>query len=518
MGCLVWIVGPGVKTESDRACPIPVRLRARLEGSSFAIVVRWVTHVFVFAPNPLDPRARCAAMDRRSSFALLLLLACSGSDAPAAPPPSAPPIPTVPTLPPSPSPTPTAPSATPVPPAPPAPPTPTSAWLERPNLASFAQGAVLMRSDPEGAWNVLDEFVGSSWERSDAQANPTATAVIELAARARVEGVRLTLDDYWTVRMPNEIVIELGDAASGPFREIAKHTLPAELPETGDAPYVVDVPTGGQAGGGSEGRYVQVRLVGRRGGAEEALGPFLSDVAVHGAFVAPVAPETRAVGSWNGGWLLGTFEIVEENGRMRACFSRDGANASVVVDGRSIQLRWKAEDGGDAMALLVRGPDGHLHGTAQHWSAEGQGGEPASIDVDPLERAEPICTRTPEPSAIERELESARRARVYGILFDFAQHVPRAESNGVLDELAQVLARHEDWSIAIEGHTDAVGDDASNLALSERRAAAVREALASRGVATERTTSVGHGESQPVAPNETAVGRARNRRVEIVLR
>jgi outer membrane protein OmpA-like peptidoglycan-associated protein len=170
------------------------------------------------------------------------------------------------------------------------------------------------------------------------------------------------------------------------------------------------------------------------------------------------------------------------------------------------------------MALLVRGLDGHLHGTAQMWSADGQGGEPAAIDVDPLERAEPICTRTPEPSAIERELQSARRARVYGILFDFAQHVPRAESNAVLDELAQVLGRHADWSIAIEGHTDAIGDDASNLALSERRAAAVREALASRGVATERTTSVGHGEAQPVAPNETAVGRARNRRVEIVLR
>jgi len=446
-------------------------------------------------------------MDRRSSFALLLLLACSGSDAPAAPPPSAPPIPTVPTLPPSPSPT--APTATPAPTTP----TPTSAWLERPNLASFAQGAVLLRSDPEGAWNALDEFAGTSWERSDAHPNPTATAVIELAARARVEGVRLTLDDYWTGRLPNEIVIELGDAASGPFREIGKHTLPAELPETGDGHYVVDLPVSA-----AEGRYVQVRLVGRRGGAEEALGPFLSDVAVHGAFVAPVAPETRAVGSWNGGWLLGTFEIVEENGRLRACFSRDGANASVVVDGRSIQLRWKGEDGGDAMALLVRGADGHLHGTAQSWDADGQGGEPASIDVDPLERAEPICTRTPEPSAIERELQTARRTRVYGILFDFAQHVPRAESNAVLDELAQVLGRHADWSIAIEGHTDAVGDDASNLALSERRAAAVREALASRGVATERTTSVGHGESQPVASNESVVGRARNRRVEIVLR
>lgn len=437
---------------------------------------------------------------------LALSLGCSGR----ADPPSAPaPAPAVPATP----------SATPAPvAAAPAAPSAPAAWLEQPNVASFPLGAVLVRSDPEGAWDVLDEHAGTSWSRDDAQPEPTAEAVIELAARARISGVRLTLDDYWEVRLPNEIVIELGDRAEGPFREIARLAMPATLPETGDEPFRGDV----AAAPGAEGRYVRVRLIGRRGGPEEALGPFLSDVAVHGTFVAAPERDARLVGSWNGGWLLGTFEVIEERGRLRACFSRDGRDADVVVDGRAMQLRWRTEEGGQGLAVLVRAPDGWLQGFTQTWDASGAGGDPGSLHVDPLERAEPICARVaeaPPPGArLEAELGEARRARLYGILFDFASATPRPESAAVLDELAAVLARHPDWQITVEGHTDAIGDDTSNQALSERRAAAVVEALASRGVDRARVTSAGLGESRPVTSNDTAPGRAQNRRVEIALR
>jgi outer membrane protein OmpA-like peptidoglycan-associated protein len=65
----------------------------------------------------------------------------------------------------------------------------------------------------------------------------------------------------------------------------------------------------------------------------------------------------------------------------------------------------------------------------------------------------------------------------------------------------------------IEGHTDSVGNDAYNLNLSQRRAAAVRQYLLDKGVAPARLESQGFGESQPVADNKTAEGRAQNRRV-----
>jgi outer membrane protein OmpA-like peptidoglycan-associated protein len=71
--------------------------------------------------------------------------------------------------------------------------------------------------------------------------------------------------------------------------------------------------------------------------------------------------------------------------------------------------------------------------------------------------------------------------------------------------------------IVVEGHTDSRGTDETNLELSQQRATAVRDYLVSQGVAQDRITAVGRGETQPLATNETPEGRANNRRVEIVV-
>ena len=87
---------------------------------------------------------------------------------------------------------------------------------------------------------------------------------------------------------------------------------------------------------------------------------------------------------------------------------------------------------------------------------------------------------------------------------------------GLVDRLAAIAVRCLNSStlrLEIAGHTDSVGNDAENQALSEARARAVRAALVERGVREDALTAVGHGESQPVASNNTAEGRARNRRI-----
>jgi outer membrane protein OmpA-like peptidoglycan-associated protein len=71
--------------------------------------------------------------------------------------------------------------------------------------------------------------------------------------------------------------------------------------------------------------------------------------------------------------------------------------------------------------------------------------------------------------------------------------------------------------VRIDGHTDSQGADGYNQQLSQARAEAVRTALAGMGVAPERITAVGHGETQPVADNKIAAGRQQNRRVEVTL-
>ncbi len=88
---------------------------------------------------------------------------------------------------------------------------------------------------------------------------------------------------------------------------------------------------------------------------------------------------------------------------------------------------------------------------------------------------------------------------------------------GVLDRFADGLRNHPNTEVRIVGHTDSTGSDAINNPLSFERASSTRNYLASRGVDTRRITVDGMGERQPIASNDTAEGRARNRRVEIFI-
>ncbi|WP_428393663.1 OmpA family protein [Lichenicoccus sp.] len=104
------------------------------------------------------------------------------------------------------------------------------------------------------------------------------------------------------------------------------------------------------------------------------------------------------------------------------------------------------------------------------------------------------------------------------VFFDTDQSAPRPGAAGVLDALAGRLLRAEPHAqVAVLGHTDAVGGDAYNMALSRRRAEAVVAALEARGVAASRLRALGFGKRQPVASDATEAGRARNRRVEFLI-
>ena len=100
-------------------------------------------------------------------------------------------------------------------------------------------------------------------------------------------------------------------------------------------------------------------------------------------------------------------------------------------------------------------------------------------------------------------------------LFDFDRAVIKPDAQGSLDDLVSKLAGLSLEVITAVGHTDSVGADAYNQALSVRRAEAVKAYLVSKGLDANRIYTEGKGESQPVADNRTAEGRAKNRRVEI---
>ncbi|OWK32396.1 OmpA family protein [Sphingomonas mucosissima] len=109
------------------------------------------------------------------------------------------------------------------------------------------------------------------------------------------------------------------------------------------------------------------------------------------------------------------------------------------------------------------------------------------------------------------------------ITFDFNKASIRADAEPTLARLAELISAGGSGEIAIEGHTDAKGEDAFNKRLSEQRAQAVKAYLVGKGVAEARLRTIGLGELRPVAPNakpdgsDDEVGRQRNRRVEVVL-
>ncbi|MBZ0236302.1 MAG: OmpA family protein [Deltaproteobacteria bacterium] len=103
------------------------------------------------------------------------------------------------------------------------------------------------------------------------------------------------------------------------------------------------------------------------------------------------------------------------------------------------------------------------------------------------------------------------------VFFDTNKATIKRVSFPLLDEVAQALQDNPTIKVRIEGHTDSQGSDKSNLKLSNNRAASVRKYLIKKGIAADRMTSQGFGESVPIADNRTADGRAQNRRVEFFI-
>jgi len=103
------------------------------------------------------------------------------------------------------------------------------------------------------------------------------------------------------------------------------------------------------------------------------------------------------------------------------------------------------------------------------------------------------------------------------VLFASGETSLQPEARAHLDDVMKLLASEPDKRIRIEGHTDSTGSASANMRISRRRAEAVRDAPAEKGIGADRIEAVGMGEDFPIASNETAEGRSQNRRVDVIL-
>jgi OmpA-OmpF porin, OOP family len=126
----------------------------------------------------------------------------------------------------------------------------------------------------------------------------------------------------------------------------------------------------------------------------------------------------------------------------------------------------------------------------------------------------PLKVYPASPEAVEPEPDEVVRVEL-DVKFDFDKSVVKPGSQADIQSLADFMKQYPQTTTTVEGHTDSIGTDAYNQRLSERRANAVRDVLVNQhGIQSGRVSTVGYGETRPVADNDTDAGRAINRRVE----
>lgn len=132
-----------------------------------------------------------------------------------------------------------------------------------------------------------------------------------------------------------------------------------------------------------------------------------------------------------------------------------------------------------------------------------------------------ICDPIEEPAAQAAPAEpppsGTQIAHLEGTHFAFDSAKLTSEGEAILDQAVAVMNQHVTINVRIEGNTDSVGSDAYNMQLGQRRADAVEAHLVGKGVSASRLSTVSYGETKPIASNDTAEGRAENRRVDLIV-
>ncbi|VVQ27154.1 hypothetical protein PS943_00232 [Pseudomonas fluorescens] len=221
------------------------------------------------------------------------------------------------------------------------------------------------------------------------------------------------------------------------------------------------------------------------------LGSLLTGCATHSDGTAPLNQRTWPICSVIGGLVGGGLGALESGG-----WAAGGAALGILTGGLICYAQDGDEDDDGVFDRRDRCPD-----------------TPANTPVEHHGCPMPQYPASVKPEPVQSEVITLSDAGDVLFAFNQSELTPAAQSK--LDSLMPKLQSADVVSIKVIGHTDSVGSDTYNQALSERRASSVAAYLLSQGVAPNKLTSEGKGQSQPVADNETEEGRAKNRRVEL---
>ena len=190
------------------------------------------------------------------------------------------------------------------------------------------------------------------------------------------------------------------------------------------------------------------------------------------------------------------------------------ANPPAIDEGKCTTLFWSSENAGGASIDQGIGSVGKsgsrqvcpTRTTLYTISATGEGGSSSASTT--------VTVKPPPPAPAVKVIDRL----TVRVNFDTDKAIIRKADTGELLKAIDFVKKYPGYNISVEGHTDNVGKDKYNQALSERRAAAVKKYLVENGAANaNKIKPVGYGETRPIADNKTAEGKFKNRRVEILI-
>lgn len=250
---------------------------------------------------------------------------------------------------------------------------------------------------------------------------------------------------------------------------------------------------------------------------------------IKGSFVADGTERFIVIGAFPAAGMEKT-KVIEGGDSQRAYYYIDGISLTVHpepdTDGDGVIDKLDKCPQVKGLANLDGCPDSDGDGVTDAMDACPQLAGPADkqgcpdSDGDGISDNMDKCPKVPGTAAmrgcpeINEKTKKLFEKALTGIQFETGKSTIKKVSYPILDQVVTVMNENPTYNLEIAGHTDDQGNDASNLKLSQDRAAAVEKYLEDKGVAASRVTSQGFGETVPVADNKTAAGRAKNRRVE----
>lgn len=384
---------------------------------------------------------------------------------------------------------------------------------DRKNLLAIGNGAFVVEKSSEAAlnWraiNIIDELASVGWASAKREV-ANQQLVIELPAKTTLRSVVFDTASVDTNQSSaKDITLEISDAsATSGFQQILATTLK-------DAKDGQEFPISQPVAG----RWLRLSVKSNFGSTDYVE---IMDIRGFGD-QEPLAALENVSGTYES--RFGVFHVKQEGTSITGCYETNGGEIRGGIENRVMTLTWKEIGSSHSgPALMVFSADGkqfrgaYGRDTIDNGFFGEWGGKKISDKVGNCPGSKTMID-TPDAAKnhIGTELKEKGRAIIYGINFDTNSDVIKPESKSTLDQIAAVLTESKEWKMTVEGHTDSIGGEAFNKTLSQKRSSSVKAYLIGKGITATRLTPTGMGLSKPVASNETAAGRARNRRVELV--